>query len=69
MKRRGQGDLGFRLTTGVFAVLVVAIVIGIGAVLISESWLSIQKLWSSVMTVATCAASSIASNCPTTCAG
>ena len=43
MKRRGQGDLGFRLTTGVFAVLVVAIVIGIGAVLISESWLSIQK--------------------------
>ncbi len=43
MKRRGQGDLGFRLTTGAFAVLVVAIVAGIGAVLISESWLSIQK--------------------------
>jgi len=43
VKRGGQGDLGFRLTTGAFAVLVVAIVAGIGAVLISESWLSIQK--------------------------
>ncbi|HEV8396510.1 MAG TPA: phosphate ABC transporter permease subunit PstC [Vicinamibacterales bacterium] len=43
MKRGSQGDLGFRLGTGAFAVLVVAIVAGIGAVLISESWLSIQK--------------------------
>ena len=43
MKRGSQGDLGFRLGTGAFAVLVVAIVVGIGAVLISESWLSIQK--------------------------
>jgi phosphate transport system permease protein len=43
MKRGGQGDLGFRAATGAFAVLVVAIVVGIGAVLVSESWLSIQK--------------------------
>jgi len=43
VKRGGQGDLGFRLTTGAFAVLVVAIVAGIGAVLTAESWLSIQK--------------------------
>ena len=43
MKRGGQGDLGFRVGTGAFAVLVVAIVAGIGAVLISESWLSIRK--------------------------
>ena len=43
VKRGSQGDLGFRLTTGAFAVLVVAIVAGIAAVLISESWLSIQK--------------------------
>jgi phosphate transport system permease protein len=43
VKRGGQGDLGFRVTTGAFAVLVVAIVAGIGAVLIAESWLSIQK--------------------------
>ena len=39
----GQGDLGFRLATGAFAVLVVAIVAGIGVVLTTESWLSIQK--------------------------
>ena len=31
--------------------------------------LSIQKLWSSVRTVAACAAASIASNWPTTAAG
>jgi phosphate transport system permease protein len=43
VRRGSQGDLGFRLGTGAFAVLVVAIVVGIGAVLISESWLSIQK--------------------------
>ena len=43
VKRGGQGDLGFRVTTGAFAVLVVGIVAGIGAVLIAESWLSIQK--------------------------
>jgi len=43
VRRGSQGDLGFRLGTGVFAVLVVAIVVGIGAVLTSESWLSIQK--------------------------
>ena len=43
MKRGSQGDLGFRVTTGAFAVLVVGIVAGIGAVLIAESWLSIQK--------------------------
>ena len=43
VRRGSQGDLGFRLGTGAFAVLVVAIVVGIGAVLTSESWLSIQK--------------------------
>ena len=43
VKRGGQGDLGFRVATGAFAVLVVAIVAGIGAVLTAESWLSIQK--------------------------
>jgi phosphate transport system permease protein len=41
--RGRQGDLGFRLGTGAFAVLVVALVAAIGAVLIAESWLSIQK--------------------------
>jgi hypothetical protein len=39
---RSQGDLGFR-SDRAFAVLVVAIVVGIGVVLTSESWLSIQK--------------------------
>ena len=43
MRRSASPDLGFRLGTGAFAVLVVAIVVGIGAVLTSESWLSIQK--------------------------
>jgi phosphate transport system permease protein len=43
VKRGGQGDLGFRVATGAFAVLVVGIVAAIGAVLIAESWLSIQK--------------------------
>ena len=43
VRRGSQGDLGFRLGTGAFAVLVVVIVVGIGAVLTSESWLSIQK--------------------------
>ena len=38
-----QGDLGFRVGTGAFAVLVVVIVAAIGVVLASESWLSIQK--------------------------
>jgi phosphate transport system permease protein len=41
--RGGQGDLGFRLATGAFAMLVVAIVAGIGVVLTTESWLSITK--------------------------
>lgn len=42
MRARSQ-DLGFRLTTGVFAVALVAIVAGIGAALISQSWLAIGK--------------------------
>jgi phosphate transport system permease protein len=41
--RGGQGDLGFRVSTGAFAVLVVAIVVGIGVVLTTESWLSIER--------------------------
>ena len=36
-------DLGFRLGTGVFGVLVIAIVVAIGAELIRESMLSIRK--------------------------
>jgi phosphate transport system permease protein len=43
VRRGSQGDLGFRVGTGVFAVLVVVIVVGIGVVLTSESWLSIRK--------------------------
>ena len=42
MRARPQ-DLGFRLTTGAFAVALVAIVAGIGAALISQSWLAIGK--------------------------
>ncbi len=41
--RRSRGDLGFRLGTGAFATLVLVIVVAIGAVLISESWLSIEE--------------------------
>ncbi|MBM4197971.1 MAG: phosphate ABC transporter permease subunit PstC [Gammaproteobacteria bacterium] len=42
MRARSQ-DLGFRLTTGAFAVALVAIVAGIGAALVSQSWLAIGK--------------------------
>jgi phosphate transport system permease protein len=42
-RRAGPGDLGFRVGTGGFAVLVLTIVAAIGAVLIAESWLSIRK--------------------------
>jgi phosphate transport system permease protein len=38
-----RGDLGFRLGTGTFAVLVCLIVVGIGVVLANQSWLSIAK--------------------------
>jgi phosphate transport system permease protein len=38
-----RGDLGFRLGTGTFAVLVCLIVVGIGVILAKESWLSIAK--------------------------
>jgi phosphate transport system permease protein len=38
-----RGDVGFRLGTGTFAVLVCLIVVGIGVVLANESWLSIAK--------------------------
>src|SRR5437764_8173454 len=38
-----QSDLGFRLGTGIFAFVLVLIVAGIGAELIRESMLSIQK--------------------------
>ena len=41
--RGSQADLGFRVSTGAFAVLVVAIVAGIGVVLTTESWLSIRR--------------------------
>jgi phosphate transport system permease protein len=40
---RSSGDLGFRLFTGAFAVLLVAIVAGIGVVLYRESVLSIHQ--------------------------
>src|SRR5450631_4084616 len=36
-------DLGFRLGTGVFALLLVLIVVGIGVELVRESMLSIEK--------------------------
>jgi len=42
-RRGNQGDLGFRIGTGFFAVLVLVIVAAIGVVLASESWLSITK--------------------------
>jgi phosphate transport system permease protein len=42
-RRASQGDLGFRLVTGAFAVLVLLIVAAIGAVLFNESWLSIKR--------------------------
>jgi phosphate transport system permease protein len=40
---RSSGDLGFRLVTGAFALLVLVIVAGIGVELYRESTLSIQK--------------------------
>jgi phosphate transport system permease protein len=42
MRARPQ-DLGFRLTTGAFAVVLVAIVVGVGVALVSQSWLAIEK--------------------------
>jgi phosphate transport system permease protein len=39
----GQKDLGFRLGTGAFALVIVVIVCAIGAVLVGQSMLSIQK--------------------------
>ena len=42
-RRGSQGDLGFRLGTGAFAVLLLVIVVGIGVVLTFESWLSITR--------------------------
>ena len=42
-RRARQGDLGFRLATGAFAVFVLVIVASIGAVLLNESWLSITR--------------------------
>jgi len=42
MRARSQ-DLGFRVTTGAFAVALVAIVVGIGFALVNQSWLAIAK--------------------------
>jgi phosphate transport system permease protein len=42
-RRRGQGDLGFRVSTGAFALLVLVTVGAIAVVLTKESWLSIQR--------------------------
>lgn len=42
MRARPQ-DLGFRVTTGAFAVALVAIVLGVGVALVSQSWLAIEK--------------------------
>jgi phosphate transport system permease protein len=41
--RAVRGDLGFRIATGAFAVLLVGLVAAIGVELTRESWLSIQK--------------------------
>jgi phosphate transport system permease protein len=38
-----RGDLGFRLTTGIVAVLLVVLVAAIGVELTRQSWLSIEK--------------------------
>jgi phosphate transport system permease protein len=43
MKARSGSDLAFRLGTGAFAALVVAIVVAIGVVLFQESFLSIRE--------------------------
>ena len=43
MKPRSGSDLGFRLGTGAFAALVLAIVVSIGIVLFRESILSIRE--------------------------
>ena len=43
MKVRSGSDLGFRVGTGIFAVLVLAIVVDIGVVLFRESILSIRE--------------------------
>src|SRR4051794_37960106 len=40
---KSGGDLGFRLATGLFGLVVVVLVAAIGALLIRQSWLSIQK--------------------------
>ncbi len=43
MKARSETDLGFRIGTGAFAVLVLAIVAAIGVVLLRESILSVRE--------------------------
>ena len=43
MKARSETDLGFRVATGAFAVLVLAIVAAIGIVLLRESILSVRE--------------------------
>ena len=43
MKARTESDLGFRIATGAFAVLVVAVVAAIGVVLFRESILSVRE--------------------------
>lgn len=43
LNAHGRGDLGFRITTGAFALLLVAIVAAIGIELYRESALSIEK--------------------------
>jgi phosphate transport system permease protein len=40
---RVRGELGFRLAIGAVALLVVAVVTGIGVLLVRQSWLSIQE--------------------------
>ena len=42
MAARSQ-DLGFRLTTGAFAVALAVIVLGVGVELVRQSWLSIER--------------------------
>ncbi len=41
--RAPSQDLGFRLTTGAIAAIVVALVLGIGFALVQQSWLALQK--------------------------
>src|SRR3954464_4042667 len=41
--RKARSDVGFRIVTGLFGLVVVVLVVAIGVELFRQSWLSIQK--------------------------